>query len=70
MTYFKDIYEYEGNINLGIEGKANQIVKPPKEVDTPIQSVRRDDPRVSSYEKAASKSAPSPAWAKNLFGMN
>jgi L,D-transpeptidase YcbB len=71
MAYFKDIYEYEGNINLGIEGKANQIVKPPKEVDTPIQSVRRDDPRITAYEKAAStKSSSNPEWAKSLFGFN
>jgi L,D-transpeptidase YcbB len=71
VTYYKDIYEYEGNINLGIEGKANQIVKPPKEVDTPIQSARRDDPRISAYEKAASsKSSSNPEWAKSLFGVN
>jgi L,D-transpeptidase YcbB len=71
LTYYKDIYDYEGNINLGIEGKANQIVKPPKEVDTPIQSVRRDDPRVTAYEKAAStKSSSNPEWAKSLFGFN
>jgi L,D-transpeptidase YcbB len=75
VTYYKDIYDYEGNINLGIEGKANQIVKPPKEVDTPIQeqarSSRRDDPRVSAYEKATSSKSPSnPEWAKSLFGVN
>jgi L,D-transpeptidase YcbB len=71
VTYYKDIYEYEGNINLGIEGKANQIVKPPKEVDTPIQSARRDDPRISAYEKAASsKGSSNPEWAKSLFGVN
>jgi L,D-transpeptidase YcbB len=71
VTYYKDIYEYEGSINLGIEGKANQIVKPPKDADTPIQSVRRDDPRISAYEKAASsKSSASPEWAKSLFGVN
>jgi L,D-transpeptidase YcbB len=70
ITYYKDIYEYEGNINLGIEGKANQIVKPPKEVDTPIQAVRRDDPRISAYERAASKGSGNPDWARSLFGMN
>jgi L,D-transpeptidase YcbB len=71
VTYYKDIYEYEGNINLGIEGKANQIVKPPKEIDSPIQSVRRDDPRISAYEKAAAtKSSSNPEWAKSLFGLN
>jgi hypothetical protein len=74
VTYYKDIYDYEGNINLGIEGKANQIVKPPKDVDTPVQaqtSSRRDDPRISAYEKAASsKSSSNPEWAKSIFGVN
>ncbi len=71
MTYYKDIYDYEGNINLGIEGKANQIVKPPKDPETPIQSVRRDDPRITAFEKAASsKSSSNPEWAKSLFGLN
>ena len=70
ITYYKDIYEYEGNINLGIEGKASQIVKPPKDVDTPIQAVRRDDPRISAYERAASKGSGSPDWARTLFGRN
>jgi L,D-transpeptidase YcbB len=77
VTYYKDIYEYEGNINLGIEGKANQIVKPPKDVDTPIEgqtqarSSRRDDPRISAYEKAtSSKGSSNPEWAKSLFGFN
>jgi L,D-transpeptidase YcbB len=70
VTYLKDIYEYEGNINLGIEGKASQIIKPPKEVDTPIQAVRLDDPRVTKSEQAVAKVSSSPAWAKALFGSN
>jgi L,D-transpeptidase YcbB len=69
VTYLKDIYDYEGNINLGIDGKANQIVKPPKDEDTPIRAVKLDDPRVSRSEQAVAKST-SPDWAKSLFGMN
>jgi L,D-transpeptidase YcbB len=70
ITYYRDIYEYEGNINLGIEGKASQIVKPPKEVDEPVRGVRLDDPRVSRSEQAAAKTAGMPSWAKALFGSN